>query len=226
MSATLRQIVDDALAVMGEVAGVGTQAFSDDKLKRAAVKSFNLLFKKKYWPQYTQWFQLALDGTLGIVTTDAFTRVMDFEDFAAVHRDGQSTALSRLPKSINPYTVTGNTVTYWTSLPVSDARYATRRLQFYPKTSVGLVNICARVYPLPASATQFGWDDVFDLDRDMLADGAAFLAFIGDDLNPGAADTCRQMMEMRFRDIEASLASQPLPIATGPSIPNAWQEWP
>lgn len=223
MSATIREIVDDALTVVGEVSGAGTQTYSEDRMFSDTVRAFNLLFKKYSWEQYRQWFQLTLDGTTGVITTDAFANVRDFEDFYSVHPDGQQNPLPILPRRLNPFTLTGgNTLQYWGSLPATDAKYPLRRLQFWPKTSVGLINVLARVYPI-ATGEDWDWEDVMYLDKDMMVNGVAYMTLSSDDLNASAADAQRQMMEMRYKDIIAALADKPIAInGSGANIPTQW----
>lgn len=224
MSATLREIVDDALAVIGEVAGAGVNTYSEDRMMRDAVRTFNMLFKKYYWEQYRQWFRVELDGTTGVITTDAFKFVRDFEDFYSVHVDGSQTPLPILPKKINPYGITGNTLLMWTSLSVNDAKYVNRRLQFWSKSAVGFVNVLARVYPIEYDK-RWAWEDIIHLDKDMLVHGVAFMSLSADDLNSSAADTQRQLMEMKFKDITGALTDKPIPISgMGSSVPNQWFE--
>lgn len=210
-SVTVQQIMDDALVIIGEVAGAGVQAYGEDRLMRDVVRAFNMLFKKQWWEQYREWFSLTLDGTVGMVTTDDLENVRDFEDFAAVHRDGEANAITVLPKRINPYTLTGNRVLYWGSLGVRHTNYAKRRLKFYPATATGTLNILARVYPL---TTLQDWtpDTVVDLDKDMLAYGGAFMTLASDDLNPGGAQLAKSMMEMRYNDIVKALSSHAISV--------------
>jgi hypothetical protein len=139
------------MKTIGEVAGSGVQEFSDDRMMEDAVRSFNLLFKKRFWEQYIKWYQLTLDGVLGVVTTNAFEKVLDFEDFAAVFRDGESTPLPKKTFKTNPYLLTGNKVMYWTGLNALDANYVMKKLQFYPVTATGKVVVAAREYPMKHS---------------------------------------------------------------------------
>jgi hypothetical protein len=226
MPATIRQIVEDSTELIGEVAGVGVQTYTEDQLRNHAIRGFNLLFKKNAWEQYRKWFRLSLDGTLGVVSTDSFESVLDFEDFIGVYRDAETKKLPILPKGFNPYTISGTQVNFYTSLHVTDANYAKRRLQFYPTTSVGFVNILARVYPLTAPETQFDWEDTFYLDRDLLVYATSFMALIVNSLNADAAATCKSLMEGRYADIIAGLSDHPIPISTNPTIPRAWGEAP
>ena len=222
MSATIRQIVDDATELIGEVAGVGVQQFDDDVLFRHAIRAFNLLFKKTHWENYRQWFTVVLDGTTGVITTDAFEQVIDFDDFIAVHVAGEQRPLPTLSKNINPNTISGTRIRCYTSLPVTHTNYVKRKWQAYPVTAIGSLNVHARVYPLVPPALDWDFNDTMYLDKDMLVYATAFMALIGNSLNPDAANVCKELMEMKFSTITAGLSSQPIPIEGDNSIPTEW----
>lgn len=226
MSASVREIVTDAQGIVGEVAGVGVQAFSEDRMRDDAVRGFDMMFKKYYWEQFLKWDRLLLDGTLGIVTTDELELVKDFEDISSVHPDGLAVQLPVLPRKLNPFAAfnTGTSVVCWTSLNTRDANFPKRKLQFYPKTSVGYVNICSRQYPLDAIAETWDWEDIMYLDRSLLAYATAFMTLVGDDLNPGAAGVVKSLLEGKFKDITGALAGRPLAMPTVPTVPNRWAE--
>lgn len=226
MSATIREIVNAALTVVGEVSGAGVQQYEDDRMKDDAIRGFNMMFKKYEWPQYLQWFTIALDGVLGIPSTGPFEQVKDFEDFVAVHRDGESTRLPIMSGRMNPsaFTNVGTRVLTWTSMNTTNANYRLRKLQFYPITSVGNMQVLAKVYPLVPPATQFDWADTFYLDKDMLVYATAYMTLAMDDLNASAADVVRNLMEMKYKDVMAALAKHPIPLSASSSVPNYWSE--
>jgi hypothetical protein len=222
MSATIRRIVDDATQLIGEVAGVGVQQYDDDVLMNHAIRGFNLLFKKEHWANYREWFTVTLDGVTGKITTDAFEQVIDFDDFIAIHVAGEKLPLPTLSKNINPNTITGTRARCYTSLSVRDSDYVGRKLQIYPLASTGSLNVHARVYPIAPPATNWDWEDVMYLDKDMLVYATAFMALIGNSLNPDAANVCKELMEMKFSTVTAGLSSQPIPIEGDNHIPSEW----
>lgn len=222
MSATIRLIVDETIRLIGEVAGVGVQQYDDDPLREHVIRGFNLLFKKTYWENYREWQTVVLDGTTGVITTDAFEQVVDFDDFIAVHVAGEALPLPVLSKQSNPLRITGTRPLCYTSLPVTHANYVERKLQIYPITAVGSLDVHARIYPLVPPATQLDWEDVLYLDKDMLVYAAAFMALIGNSLNPDAANVCKELMEMKFETITAGTSGQPIPIEGQTNIPTEW----
>lgn len=227
MSATVEQIKDDALTLIGQVAGPASQAYDDIRMFNEVIRSFNMVFKKFHWHQYRQWFRVQLNGTTGKVTTDDLQNIRDFEDFIGVYRDTEREPLPIMPKDVNPYmssVATGARARFWTALPAVDVDYTKKRLLIRPVTSVGYLNVHARVHPHPDGL--WDWTDPVELDRDMLVYGTAFMTLVNSELNSGAANTCKGMMEMRFRDIMNNLASHGIPISTDAEIPLTWREVP
>jgi hypothetical protein len=222
MSATLRVIVDQAEQLIGEVAGVGVQQYSEDILFRHAIRGFDMLFKKYHWPNYRKWQTVTLDGTTGVITTNAFTNVLDFEDFMSVHRSGEATPLPVLPKGRPPSTVTGTRALYWTSMHVTDTNYVNRKLQFYPTTSVGGIEVQARIYPVSSPAIDWDWEDTMYLDKSLLVYATSFMALIANALNPDAANTCKSLMETQYNNITNGLADTPIAIEHSNAVPDQW----
>lgn len=225
MSATIRQVVDDCLRYIGEIPGAGVETFEEDRMKDEVIRGFNLLFKKDFWNQYLQWFRLELDGVLGIIKTDSLEMVLDFEDFRAVHRDTERNPMPIWPRSHNPYNTSiigGSRALYWDSLNAGDANYAKRKLQFYPKSATGFVNVHARVYPLTTFATTWDWEDIMYFDKDLMVYAAAFMALSGDDLNSQASSVAQAMMDEKYKIIKGSLAGRPIPIQGVAGIPMDW----
>jgi len=226
VSASIREIVNAALTVVGEVTGPGVQMYEDDRMKADAVRAFNMMFKKYSWRQYCKWFTITLNGATGKPVTSPFEQVKDFEDFLAVHADQSAHPLPILPARINPATMNTSNArpAYWTSLDVTDPDYARKKIQIYPLTSIGIVNVLAKVYPLVPPEVSFDWEQIFYLDTDMLVYATAFMTLSGDDLNAGAADTVRNLMEMKYKDVMSALASHPIPVSGDSSIPFYWHE--
>jgi hypothetical protein len=224
VSASIREIVNEALTVVGEVSGPGVQMYEDDRMKADAIRAFNMMFKKYDWHQYLQWFRVTLNGTTGKIVETPFEQVKDFEDFIAVHPDGSARRLPIAPTRFNPFAVgnSGAYPIYWTSLNATDPDYPKRKLLFYPSTAAGKINVLAKIYPLKVGAIQFDWQDIFYLDKDMLVYATAFMTLSGDDLNAGAADVIRNLMEMKYRDVTSALSKHPIPVRGDSSIPFYW----
>lgn len=225
MPATIRNVVDDAQELVGEVAGPGVQMYSDDRMFADCIRTFNMLFKKYNWRNYCKWMQLTLDGVTGCVTTNELQYVLDFEDIIAVRRDGTFANISHAPRYVSPFQPdmkSGTRPIYYDSLNVMDPNYALKRIFVMPKTATGMINVYAKLYPVLRDA--WDWQDMLYLDRDMLVYGTAWATLSSDDLNAAAADVAKNMMEMRYKDIQAQFASMDLHFTTGgrSGIPNEW----
>lgn len=219
---TIGDVVGDALGILGEVLGTSVNTFTVPRMIKDAGRSFNFIYKKRWWEQYTDWTTITLDGTTGMATTNDFTQVIDFEDFFAVYLPNTQTALPTLPKQINPNTLTGNQPRYFTGIRAGATGYAAKRIKVVPITAAGKLNVLARFHPLTAGDN---WAEVTQvhLDRDLLSYGTAFMALSGDDLNPGAKSDVQEMMDNRYKDIMSSLSSQTTSMGMGRGpVPNDW----
>lgn len=215
-------IVGDALGILGEVLGSGVNTYSFPRMIKDAGRSFNFIFKKRWWEQYTDWTTIVLDGATGTATTNDFTQVIDFEDFFAVCPAGSQCSLPTLPKRINPNTIHGTAARYYTAIRAGATGYAAKRIKVFPIVAVGSLDILARFHPLTAGDA---WAEATQvhLDRDLLAYGTAFMALSGDDLNPGAKGDVQEMMDNRYKDIMSALSSQTTSMSNGRGpLPNDW----
>lgn len=213
-------IVQEAQTIIGEVAGPGVQIYSEDQTYAALQRAFELVFIKRPWEQYCRWAQYTLDGVTGKVTDpDPFGDVVspDLSDFIYVGRADEQRPLPLLNNRINPLTLTGTYPRAWTSLPVSDPDFLKKRIMIYPQASITPINVKVRIRP-----QTFHDVDVIYMDRMLMVFGTAWQVLDFDGTNAGAADTVKQLFDLRYRDIEHTLADQPLEIATGYGIPNEW----
>ncbi len=223
MTAAVRDIVNGALELVGQVSGSGVQAYADDFARRCCVRAFDMLFKKRDWEHYCEWTRPELDGVTGLIKEELYEPIRDFEDFLAIHRDGQSVPLPIMPHKRNPGVLSsGNSPLYWTALHVTNPNYPKKRLQFYPKTATGFLDIYVRKYPLPRPGIQWGWSDIMHLDQSMMEEATAYVMLSVDAINADAANTCKALMEVRYIDIVAGLGSRPMPIRGSTMIPDQW----
>lgn len=224
MTNTVRNLVDDSLAYIGEVAGAGVQQYSEDRVREGVIRGFDMLFKRRRWENYRKWFRLQLDGTTGKFTTDDLENIRDFEDFIGIYRDAEATPLAIMPTNLNPYTMTGSSTRplFWTSLYVADADYLTKRLQFYPVTATGFINVFAMVYPLDPIEETWDWEDIMYLDNQLLVYAASIEVMASDDMNANAVTVAQSKMEARFKDVIGTRGDFPIPIRSNVAIPNQW----
>jgi hypothetical protein len=227
MSASIREIVTAAQEIVGEVAGAGVQTYGEDRMMKDTISVFNMLHKKYFWPQFIEWFELTLNGTTGRVTdADAFNYVYGFEDIFAIYVQNTGRRLLPIPHRINPYTLTGDAARYYGSIPANDADYIGRRIKIYPVTATGIIQVGAKVYPLTRvdadPESEWDWDDIMELDADMLIHGTAWRTLNNDGMNPQAAAAEQALMEARYNDITKRFADQEIEVSDNRGVPMSW----
>lgn len=218
----ISDVVQDALSILGEVLGVDTQTYEQPRMIIDAGRAFNMLFKKRFWGQYTKWQTVILDGATGKITTNAFTNVHTLEDFAAVHRAGYERPLPRLREAANPNVITGTVPVCWNSLINSDADYVNKKIIIYPIAATGSLDVRARYHPKTNPSTAWAGTDELFFDRDLLALATAFQALSGDDLNPSAKQDAQEMMDTRYSDITSALDDQAMQTGPRSDVPRTW----
>jgi hypothetical protein len=207
--ATVRQIVDKAIALVGEVAGAGVAMYSEDLMRDNAIRAFDMLFTKYNWDEFIEWTQFNLDGVLGFAPAGTFDFVRNFEDFLGFYKNNNTYQIPMLNKSTNPYSLNGLQAQFWSSLPAKSPDFNDRRIQFWPKASTGLITAALKVYPIDP-AIDWDWGDDMILDPALLTHGVAYVSLANDETNAGAADMQRGLMEDRYADIMAKLADRPI----------------
>jgi hypothetical protein len=229
MAKTIREIVTDAQETLGDVPGAGVQTYADDRMFRDCIRAFNMFHKKYAWDQFTSWSMCTLDGVTGKIVDDTFQHLRDFEDIFSVFPENSNFQIPVLDRRRNPNVLSGTRGLFWTALPTIDPDYQFRRIQIVPPTTSGKVVVCWRHYPRSFSAdgTQqpWEWDDVMDLDEDMLVHAVAWMTLSNDDINAGAAQDQQTLADDRFQEITIALSRRKLtPASTGGGIPNYWYQ--
>lgn len=225
MPATISDIVVATQSLVGEVAGIGVQTYGEDTMTRNAIRAFNVLHTKYPWDEYRSWIQMTLDGVTGRASTDnLFDYVREFGDFLQICRTGTTGEIPLLHNKENPFVFNGSGYPVrYTSVPVSDANWQKKRLQFYPLTSSGTLDVLVRTYPVKVD-TEMDQDTIVYLDKDMLTFATAFQTLAFDDTNANALDVVRNMLDIRFNDLTANRASKPMQVSGSSGVPSNWFE--
>ena len=221
---TAREIVTGVQTVIGEVAGAGVQLFTEDALLAHLQRTFNLVFIKYPWKRYTASTTITLDGVTGRCTEEKpFEAVRGEEDIIGVYRENEGRQLPMAPARINPKSLgSGNKVMYWTEIPVSEvADFQNKRLQFYPLSSVGFVDVTYRLHP-----GRFVWESKIYIDQDLLEYGTAWQALEDEGTNPAGAGKAQTLFDLRWRDLMKAFGDHPNRIVRGDRIPTQWHEPP
>lgn len=227
MAKTIREIVTDAQELLGEVPGAGVQTYSDDRMFRDCTRAFDIFHKKYPWDQYMSWSECSLDGLTGKITVDTFQHLRDFEDILSVFPSTSNYEIPVLDRRRNPKTLTGSSGLFWTALPTTDPDYQFRRIQIVPSTATNSIVVCWRHYPRVFDNTgkmiRWDWDDVMDLDDQMLVHATAWTTLSSDDINANAAQDQMNLADDRFQEVTAALSRQKMTFSKrGGGVPREW----
>ncbi len=171
------------------------------------------------------WNQHTLDGTLGIVTDESLTGIMDFYDVHKVYDGNYYKSIPTMPPSINPFKLVSDRPLYYGSLHPSDTNFVTRRLQFWPKNAtvdaLGITTL-SRQYTVP------GDSDIIYMDQDLIVEGATWMMLTDEDINPEATSKYEQMFNQRFKDVVQAYSELPIetPLVRNNNWPHDWVEEP
>lgn len=215
---TKTQLVQDIIASIGEVEGTSVQTYAEPRVDVMLEQIFGIAFRKHWWPQYMVWYERTLDGTLGLVTSNINT-ILDIRDIRVIIPAGQEKAIPQLPPFKNPFNITGTRPRYFESLPVTNASFANKLVQIWPKTATGDIKIHARLYPTITA------DTVLYLDDKLLVNGAAWLILDDEDINPNAATNRERLFNEIFANIMKDYGELPIEYSACPndSYMTNWQ---
>jgi hypothetical protein len=196
---------------------------------RDCIRAFNMFHKKYPWEQFTSWSSCALDGTTGKIVDSVFQQLKDFEDIFSVFPEQSNYEIPVLDRRRNPMTVQGGRGLFWTALPTIDPDYQFKRISIIPPTATNSIVVCWRHYPRAFDTTgkmsPWTWDDVMDLDEDMLVHAVAYITLSSDDINANAAQDQQNLADDRFAEITMALSRRKMTASrSGVGIPNTWYE--
>ena len=228
MSKTIREIVTDAQELLGDVPGAGVQTYSDDRMFRDCIRAFDIFHKKYPWEQYVSYTMATLDGVTGKIITDEFQHLRDSEDILAVFPENSDLEIPVFGTRRNPRTVVGSgPARFWTTLPTIDVDFQFRRVQVIPVQATGNIVIVWRHYPRSFSSMgqmdPWKWEDVMDLDSQMLVHACAWMTLSHDDINQNATQDQQNLADDRFNEITVNLARRKMTHSpSGGGVPYNW----
>ena len=213
MYVTLNQIVQDAIALLSQANGTGTQRYSQPRLELIVNNLFDQLYARQWWPDLMDFFDLPLDGMNGLPVGD-MSAIKRYADIKTVFYDGGDVPLPQLPSTMNP-----NNVADGMGLYVSpQSAVADKVFRVWSKTATGRVQFWARLHPGRYTANQ-----IVKFDGTALALGAAWAYAEDDGTNPGATQKFQNMFDNRINVLENELKDKPLITRPGyNTIPQQW----
>ena len=210
---------------IGEVAGSSVQLYSEDTILRRIRRVFDLVFKRRFWAQYSKWYQVSLAGSGGLIDSSDLQYIKDFDDIRAVFRDGEDTPLPLLPSSSNPYLLTGTKALYYESLSaVSDLANITKKIKIWPLAATGDLVIRAREYPYVEGGGQpIVPNKTIYFDASLMVHGTCWMCLASEGLNSEDAQKHKELFDLRYSEITKALAQQPLAMSNpNATLPTDW----
>lgn len=217
---TFNDIVDKTIERLSLVPGLSVQTYAEERIRIAVQSTFISVFDAVWWPDYMDWFERTLDGTLGVVTSNLGPTVKRFMDTQAVYRENEDVPLPILPTNINPFNLSGSHVEYIEQRKSSNVPDTNKIIQFWPKTATGNVKIRARMKPAEFTGTETVY-----LDDELIVLGACWDQIEDDETSPGAAQKFLVKFEARLKQMKE--AYNHLPIRLGARrvpYPTRWEE--
>lgn len=189
MAKTFQEIINDVEKELSLVSGSAVQTYAEDEIGYHVQQTFNTLFKKRFWNDYSSWQTFTLDGTVGIPDADVDDVLASFNDIFVMFRGGTNIKIPRAPVMTNPSLLTGTTARYCSPYPTNPLRV----FRVWPAASVGTVMAYVRTHP-----GEFEDDDEIIFDNDLLTLTAAVNMVSSD----GAGGLQLQNLEQRRMEAE------------------------
>ena len=207
-------IVADVITEISQVPGTSTQLYSAGRIKQYVQDALLMEMEAAWWPDYMMWFNVALDGVNGFITTDLtgpISSIDDYGDIQMAFPAGSNKRLRELPPTMNPYLLTAGGAHYMSA----DGSTPHRPLRVWPMTATGNIVIRARQNePIP-----FVTDAVVRLDRLLLMYDACWMYTVDDGTVPQQVQKYQQLATKRRQQMIANLSLQPIQL--DPRLPDS-----
>lgn len=214
---TRTQIVQNVIKKIGLVSGTTVQTYTEPQVEVAVQDAFQMLFRKRYWEQMSDWHTFTLDGVNGKVTTDLTLICKGHEDAKQFH----------VPTNRNKIVVpvgmehldcgNGSVPLYVTPLKYTDADFLTRVFKFWPPTATGSVRMKIRTYP-----QDFTNQQLVPLPADVIEWAGAWLMLETDGLNPTASNKAQSMFQIAYNDYVSSISDSEIGHGGGRNAHAIW----
>jgi hypothetical protein len=198
--ATFQQLITRVQDRLSMVPGASVQSYAEDRIGEMIQHKFDTLFDSRFWPDHSSWATWALDGTLGVVTTDLTDLVKRFEDIGIIYPEDSDFPITRVtPFSMNPNKFTGTTVRHFESYMATSTAKVFR---VWPRAATGNLNVFYRTKPDPFIPT-----DTVVFDDQVLVLGATWDYLADDGTNPDATNKMERMYLDRMDQISDNLSN-------------------
>jgi len=216
--ATLSQLIARTADRLSMVGGTGVQVYAEDRIAEMIQHKFDVLFDEAFWPQFFNWTQYTLDGTLGVITTDVTDTIKRFEDIRVIFPESSNTPLTKMsPLTTNPFELSGTTPIHYEALGPTFGNKITRVFRIWPLTSTGDIVVGYRTKP-----DTFTLTDEIDFDDQSLILGSVFDYLEDDGTNPNATQKFQLLFEARVKQLKNNYNSAPISLDPVTALPQTF----
>jgi hypothetical protein len=216
MASTLSQLITRVQERISQAAGSGIQIYAEDRVAEMIWHKFETIFDTRFWPDYSTWETMTLDGTLGVVTTDLTDKIKRFEDIGIIYPEDSDTPLTRVtPFSMNPNNIGGTSARVYESYMATDT---SKVFRVWPRASTGNLEVFYRTKP-----DQFVAEDEILFDEQALILGAAWDYLEDDGTNPNASSKMERLYLDRVDQISKNLDNDPIALDHHAGRPSTFE---
>ncbi len=225
---TTATLVPRIIRRLTQVVGTGTQIYAEDRILEILQEVYRQAARAYWWPDLMQRFDVNVDLTSGIVTSDLINpsrtaRVESFGDIRSVFYNDYPRPLAQLPGNISTNALLTGIPGYVAPLAYGEDPTGYRWFKLVPVPS-GDVNlhVLARITPINIFTDV---DVLVPIDEFVLINGVCYKYCIEDGNNPAMAEQFRNTYESELQGEIDSYDNQPIPLDTRVgSIPGTFMD--
>lgn len=211
-------LVQRSVLRLSQVGGTAVQRYSEDILAEMMQHKFTMIFDKRFWEDYSDWYTVALTST-GVVEEDltdsAGADIDRYVDIQGIYYNVDTDPLPRIQQRVNIAAFKNDSGRPYYHTTTNETGKLFRVL---PYGSEQDVNIYARKRPEPFMAD----DEVF-MDDQVLILGTVYDFLEDDGSNPRAAQKFLQMFNERYDSLIENINEQGIPLTS--SYSTAGDPW-
>ena len=181
-----------------QVAGIGTQIYSEDLIVQRINDAFITFFEDKdiTWKRFLGDVTYTLNGTTGEATTSVDSDFLAYEDIISVFPSNSDIPLNLPPSNRNPALITGSQAMY-----VGPSSTAHKIFRVLPLTATGNVVAVGKLRPATWPFDDLQQDTV-PFDYLAIAYYVCWQMTIDDSINSGGAEKFKAMYTNRYKQVE------------------------
>jgi len=212
---TFEDLIVEVQKGIYQVAGIGTQVYSQDLIGTKITDAFWLLAQDpdKEWKRFNKFTLFTLDGVSGRTTIPVNTEFANFDAITRVFAGTSNKPLVYANLSMNPLSITGDT-------PLKYIPDNLDIIRILPITATGDITVVGKAFP----TEPFELDTIIPFDYLCLKWKVVWEYMIEDGTNPGASELARQQFQARYEAIHKNQQQEPIAIdgVGGLDIPTQW----